>query len=96
MSTDNTATIRSQRNSYSRMERSFHLVPVVISDGDFPAQSSTNTLTIRVCSCDRHGNKRKCEAEAFALNAGLSTEALVAILVCIVILLSKDMPLNIF
>ncbi|KAK3559712.1 hypothetical protein QTP86_017701 [Hemibagrus guttatus] len=84
---DNTATILTQRNGYSRMERSFYLVPVVITDGDLPAQSSTNTLTIRVCSCDRDGNKRKCQPEAFALNAGLSTGALVAILVCIVILL---------
>lgn len=74
------------------MEKNLHLVPVVISDGDFPVQSSTNVLTIRVCTCDRDGNKRKCETEPFALNAGLSTGALVAILLCIVILLSKDMP----
>ncbi|XP_053496042.1 cadherin-10-like [Ictalurus furcatus] len=84
---DNTATILTQRDGYSRVERSLYLVPVVIADGDFPAQSSTNTLTIRVCSCDRGGNKRTCEMEAFALNAGLSTGALVAILLCIVILL---------
>lgn len=75
------------------MERSLYLVPVVIADGEFPAQSSTNTLTIRVCSCDRGGNKRTCEMEAFALKAGLSTGALVAILLCIVILLSKNMLL---
>ncbi|KAI5619678.1 cadherin-6 precursor, partial [Silurus asotus] len=84
---DNTATILTQRSGYSRIERSLYLVPVVIADGDFPAQSSTNTLTIRVCSCDQDRNKRTCEAEAFAINAGLSTGALVAILLCIVILL---------
>ncbi|TUD02856.1 Cadherin-6 [Bagarius yarrelli] len=84
---DNTASILTQRNGYSRMERSFYFLPVVIADGDLPAQSSTNTLTIRVCSCDSDGNKKKCEAEALALNAGLSTGALVAILVCIIILL---------
>ncbi|XP_060794727.1 cadherin-10-like isoform X2 [Neoarius graeffei] len=84
---DNTATILTQRSGYSRMDKSLYLVPVVIADGDFPVQSSTNTLMIRVCSCDRDGNKRKCEAEAFALNAGLSTGALVAILLCIIILL---------
>ncbi|KAF5890566.1 cadherin-6-like, partial [Clarias magur] len=84
---DNTAAILTQRSSYSRTERSLFQVPVVITDGDFPAQSSTNTLTIRVCACDSDGNVRKCEAEAFALNAGLSTGALIAILLCIVILL---------
>lgn len=78
------------------MERSLYLVPVVIADGDFPEQSSTNTLMIRVCSCDHDGNKRKCETEALALNAGLSTGALVAILLCIIILLSKNMLLSIF
>lgn len=96
ISTDNTATILTQRSGYSRMDKSLYLVPVVIADGDFPVQSSTNMLMIRVCSCDRDGNKRKCEAEAFALNAGLSTGALVAILLCIVILLSKNMLLSIF
>ncbi|KAI5102883.1 cadherin-6 precursor, partial [Silurus meridionalis] len=84
---DNTATILTLRSGYSRIERSLYLVPVVIADGDVPAQSSTNTLTIRVCLCDQDRNKRTCEAEAFAINAGLSTGALVAILLCIVILL---------
>ncbi|XP_046710598.1 cadherin-10-like isoform X1 [Silurus meridionalis] len=84
---DNTATILTLRSGYSRIERSLYLVPVVIADGDVPAQSSTNTLTIRVCLCDQDRNKRTCEAEAFVINAGLSTGALVAILLCIVILL---------
>ncbi|XP_062860064.1 cadherin-10-like [Trichomycterus rosablanca] len=85
---DNTATILTHRGGYSRLEKSSYLVPVVISDGDFPTQSSTNTLTIHVCSCDRDGTTRKCEAEALALGAGLSTGALVAILMCILILLT--------
>ncbi|XP_064190212.1 cadherin-10-like [Anguilla rostrata] len=53
----------------------------------FPMQSSTSTLTVRVCSCDRHGNMKACSAEAYALSAGLSTGALVAILLCVIILL---------
>ncbi|CAG03457.1 unnamed protein product, partial [Tetraodon nigroviridis] len=56
-------------------------------DGDFPMQSSTNTLTIRVCSCDREGNMKLCNAEALTARAGLSTGALVAILLCVLILL---------
>uniref|UniRef100_A0A3P8UK08 Uncharacterized protein n=1 Tax=Cynoglossus semilaevis TaxID=244447 RepID=A0A3P8UK08_CYNSE len=62
-------------------------VPVVISDGEFPMQSSTNTLTVQVCTCDRDGNMKLCNAEALTARAGLSTGALVAILLCVVILL---------
>lgn len=51
--------------------------------------SSTNTLTIRVCGCDSNGSLLSCNAEAYILNAGLSTGALIAILACIVILLGK-------
>uniref|UniRef100_H3D3P6 Cadherin domain-containing protein n=1 Tax=Tetraodon nigroviridis TaxID=99883 RepID=H3D3P6_TETNG len=80
---DNTAWILTRRNGYSSLQS----VPVVISDGDFPMQSSTNTLTIRVCSCDREGNMKLCNAEALTARAGLSTGALVAILLCVLILL---------
>lgn len=52
--------------------------------------SSTNTLTIKVCGCDVNGALLSCNAEAYILNAGLSTGALIAILACIVILLGKE------
>lgn len=81
------------RNGYSRLQKSVYLVPVVIADGDFPMQSSTNTLTVRVCSCDRNGNTKQCNSEAFTLAAGLSTGALVAILLCVIILLGKNTSL---
>ncbi|XP_045066290.1 cadherin-6 [Coregonus clupeaformis] len=84
---DNTAWILTRRNSYSRLQRSTYLVPVVISDGDFPMQSSTNTLTVRVCTCDREGNMQLCNQEALVLTAGLSTGALMAIIICVLILL---------
>ena len=61
----------------------------MISDNDYPIQSSTGTLTIRVCACDSRGNMQSCSAEALLLPAGLSTGALVAILLCIIILLGK-------
>ncbi|TRY64613.1 hypothetical protein DNTS_017036 [Danionella cerebrum] len=60
---------------------------VVISDSDYPIQSSTSTLTIGVCSCDASGNMRSCSVDALLLSAGLSTGALVAILLCVLILL---------
>lgn len=55
-------------------------------------QSSTSTLTIRVCTCDREGNMKLCNAEALTARAGLSTGALVAILLCVIILLSEYWP----
>lgn len=84
---DNTAGIFTRRTGFGRMHKSAHLVSVVISDGELPIQSSTGTLTIRVCSCDRDGNMEMCNAEALTSSAGLSTGALVAILLCVLILL---------
>ncbi|XP_051728764.1 cadherin-6 isoform X1 [Ctenopharyngodon idella] len=84
---DNTAGIFTRRSGFGRMHKSTHLVAVEISDGNFPMQSSTGTLTIRVCTCDRDGNMEMCNAEALTSSAGLSTGALVAILLCILILL---------
>ncbi|XP_058419477.1 cadherin-10 [Diceros bicornis minor] len=84
---DNTARILTRKNGFSRHEISTYLLPVVISDNDYPIQSSTGTLTIRVCACDGQGNMQSCSAEALLLPAGLSTGALIAILLCIIILL---------
>ncbi|XP_068423335.1 cadherin-6-like isoform X2 [Clinocottus analis] len=84
---DNTAGILTRRASYSRLQQSVYLVPVVISDGDYPIQSSTGTLTVRVCPCDREGNMELCKAEALSSSPALSTAALIAILLCAVILL---------
>ncbi|XP_033975749.1 cadherin-6-like [Trematomus bernacchii] len=84
---DNTAGILTRRASYSRLHQSVHLVPVVITDGDYPMQSSTGTLTVRVCTCDREGNMELCNAEALSSSPGLSTGALIAILLCAIILL---------
>ncbi|XP_009692941.1 PREDICTED: LOW QUALITY PROTEIN: cadherin-9-like, partial [Cariama cristata] len=86
---DNTAGFffMTRRNGYSRSKMSTYLLPIIIFDNDYPIQSSTGTLTIRVCACDSQGNMQSCNAEALLLPAGLSTGALVAILLCIVILL---------
>nr|XP_020664992.1 cadherin-9 isoform X2 [Pogona vitticeps] len=84
---DNTAGIITRRNGYNRHKMSTYLLPVIIFDNDYPIQSSTGTLTIRVCACDSRGNMQSCNAEALLLPAGLSTGALIAILLCIIILL---------
>ncbi|XP_057255407.1 cadherin-9 isoform X1 [Pezoporus wallicus] len=84
---DNTAGIMTRRNGYSRSKMSTYFLPIIIFDNDYPIQSSTGTLTIRVCACDSRGNMQSCNAEALLFPAGLSTGALVAILLCIIILL---------
>ncbi|KAF7692865.1 cadherin-10a isoform X2 [Silurus meridionalis] len=84
---DNTARILTRRSGFNRQEMSTYYLPVVISDSDYPIQSSTSTLTVRVCGCDSTGNLRSCSVDALLLSARLSTAALVAILLCIVILL---------
>uniref|UniRef100_A0A8C5F8M7 Cadherin-6-like n=1 Tax=Gadus morhua TaxID=8049 RepID=A0A8C5F8M7_GADMO len=84
---DNTAGILTRRSSYNRQLQSVYLVPVVITDGDYPMQSSTGTLSVRVCLCDRHGKMEVCNTEALTSSAGISTGALIAILLCAIILL---------
>lgn len=94
LQTDNTAGVYARRGGFSRQKQDFYLLPIVISDGGIPPMSSTNTLTIKVCGCDVNGALLSCNAEAYILNAGLSTGALIAILACIVILLGKDFPVT--
>ncbi|XP_028659649.2 cadherin-12-like isoform X1 [Erpetoichthys calabaricus] len=84
---NNTAGILTTRNGYSRRMQEIYFLAVVIEDSGYPVQSSTNTLTIRVCGCDTEGTLLSCNVEAIFLPVGLSTGALIAILLCIIILL---------
>ncbi|XP_040910825.1 cadherin-18-like [Toxotes jaculatrix] len=91
---DSTASIVSRRRegfSQDRDQELFSLV-VVVADGGEPPLSSTATLSLRVCVCQRNTRGRNsnniCQAQAFLSSAGLSTGAFVAILLCIVILLA--------
>nr|XP_040023585.1 cadherin-20-like [Gasterosteus aculeatus aculeatus] len=84
---DNTAWILTRRGGWSQQDQTVFYLPVVISDGEQPVQTSTSTLTVRVCSCDREGNVMSCDAEAHSLPASLSRGALIAILACIFVLL---------
>ncbi|XP_033010286.1 cadherin-18 isoform X2 [Lacerta agilis] len=85
---DNTASILTRRRRFSRTTQDVYYLPVVISDGGIPSLSSSATLVIRVCACERDGRVRTCHAEAFLSSAGLSTGALIAILLCVIILLA--------
>ncbi|XP_029309951.1 cadherin-18-like [Cottoperca gobio] len=91
---DNTASIISHWHgefSHDRDQEFFSLV-LVVDDGGEPPLSSTATLSLRVCVCQRnsrgHNSINVCQAQAFLSSAGLSTGAFVAILLCIVILLA--------
>ncbi|XP_015266860.1 PREDICTED: cadherin-12-like [Gekko japonicus] len=84
---NNSAGIVARRSGYSRRQQELYFLPVVIEDSSYPIQSSTNTMTIRVCRCDSDGTILSCNVEAIFLPVGLSTGALIAILLCIVILL---------
>ncbi|PWA17978.1 hypothetical protein CCH79_00003965 [Gambusia affinis] len=84
---DNTANILTRRGGFSRREMSMYFLPVVISDNDYPIQSSTSTLVVRVCACDSRGNMQSCSPEVLPFSDGLTTGALVAILLCVIILL---------
>ncbi|CDQ59396.1 unnamed protein product [Oncorhynchus mykiss] len=85
---DSTASIYVTRRGFSRMTQDVYFLPIEINDNGIPPMSSTNTLTIRVCSCDSKDTILSCNVEPYILPAGLSTGALIAILACIVILLA--------
>ncbi|XP_067909921.1 cadherin-20-like [Heterodontus francisci] len=84
---DNTAWILTRRGGFKHQEQGTYYLPILITDGGLPIQSSTSTLTIRVCGCDTDGNVRSCNVEAYSLPVSLSRGALIAILGCIFILL---------
>lgn len=92
---DNTVSIVSRRREVFSQDRDqdFFSLVVVVADGGEPPLSSTTTLSLRVCVCQRNTRGRNsnniCQAQAFLSSTGLSTGAFVAILLCIIILLGK-------
>ncbi|XP_027578921.1 cadherin-19 [Pipra filicauda] len=84
---DNTAGIFTSKSGFRRQEQFFFYLPILIQDNGTPRLTSTNTLTVTVCNCDTEVNTFYCRYGAFLYSLGLSTEALVAVLACILILL---------
>ncbi|NXJ65066.1 CAD19 protein, partial [Rostratula benghalensis] len=84
---DNTAGIFTAKSGFRRQEQFYFYLPIVILDNGTPPLTSTNTLTVTVCDCDTEVNTFYCRYGAFMYAIGLSTEALVAVLACILILL---------
>uniref|UniRef100_W5KWX2 Cadherin 18 n=1 Tax=Astyanax mexicanus TaxID=7994 RepID=W5KWX2_ASTMX len=84
---ESTASIVARRRRFHRLTQELYELPVVVWDGGEPLLSSTSTLTLRVCPCQRGSRLKICQSEAFLSSAGLSTGALIAILLCVLILL---------
>uniref|UniRef100_A0A8C1ICH8 Cadherin 18 n=1 Tax=Cyprinus carpio TaxID=7962 RepID=A0A8C1ICH8_CYPCA len=85
---DSSASVLVHRQGFSQAEQELYQLPVVVWDGGEPLLSSTSTLTLRVCPCQRGARMPVCRAQAFLSSAGLSTGALIAILLCVLILLA--------
>lgn len=68
------------------LEAGIYDVPIVITDSGNPHASSTSVLKVKVCQCDINGD---CTDVDRIVGAGLGTGAIIAILLCIIILLSE-------
>ncbi|XP_065441265.1 cadherin-19 isoform X1 [Chrysemys picta bellii] len=84
---DNTAGILTAKNGFSRQEQFAFFLPVLIVDNGTPSLTSTNTLTVSICDCDTEASAQSCRFGAFMFSMGLSIEALVAVLACILVIL---------
>lgn len=51
--------------------------------------SNTSYLRVKVCQCDHHGD---CVDMERIIAAGLGTGAIIAILICIIVLLGEPLP----
>lgn len=89
---DNTAAVHTQRVGFNRQEQDVFLLPILVVDSGPPALSSTGTLTIRVCGCDSNGAIQSCNSTAYVVSATLSPGALIALLVCVLILVGECLP----
>uniref|UniRef100_A0A665UCZ6 Cadherin-12 n=1 Tax=Echeneis naucrates TaxID=173247 RepID=A0A665UCZ6_ECHNA len=87
---NNTAGVVTRRSSFQQQLQDTYVLPVVVEDSGYPAQSSTATLTIRVCSCEA-GGFLTCSAEAIFMPVDLSIGATMVILLCIALLIGLCM-----
>ncbi|XP_061450182.1 cadherin-5 [Rhineura floridana] len=78
---NNSATVTVKYGQFNRELVKTHDLPIIISDNGSPQQSSTNTLSIHICKCNEAGDFTFCEEPAKQI--GVSVQALVAILICI-------------
>lgn len=68
------------------LENGIYEIPIIITDSGNLPMSNTSYLRIKVCQCDINGD---CTDQQHIMAAGLGTGAIIAILLCIIILLSE-------
>lgn len=68
------------------LESGIYEIPIIITDSGNLPLSNTSYLRVKVCQCDINGD---CTDQQHIMAAGLGTGAIIAILLCIIILLSK-------
>ncbi|MBN3288629.1 CADH2 protein, partial [Polyodon spathula] len=67
------------------LESGIYELPIIITDSGNPPMSHTSILRIKVCQCDHNGD---CADVERIIAAGLGTGAIIAILLCIITLLT--------
>lgn len=68
------------------LEAGVYRVPVLVSDSGNPPLTNRSIIRVKVCPCDEHGD---CTSLGAVASASLGTGAIIAILICIIILLSE-------
>ncbi|KAG7259070.1 hypothetical protein CRUP_005790 [Coryphaenoides rupestris] len=66
------------------LESGLYTVPIIITDSGNMPMSNTSYLRVKVCQCDHHGD---CVDMERIIAAGLGTGAIIAILICIIVML---------
>ncbi|KAK2110279.1 Cadherin-4 [Saguinus oedipus] len=70
------------------LEAGMYDVPIIVTDSGNPPLSNTSIIKVKVCPCDDNGD---CTTIGAVAAAGLGTGAIVAILICILILLRQSL-----
>lgn len=68
------------------LEPGVYEIPIIVSDSGNPPLSNRSLIRVKVCPCDDNGD---CSTTGAVAAAGLGTGAIIAILICIIILLSE-------
>jgi len=68
------------------LEAGVYDVPIIVTDSGNPPLYNTSVIKVKVCPCDENGD---CTTIGAVAAAGLGTGAIIAILICIIILLCK-------
>lgn len=68
------------------LEAGVYDVPIIVTDSGNPPLFNMSVIKVKVCPCDENGD---CTTIGAVAAAGLGTGAIIAILICIIILLSK-------